>query len=536
MTGNEIKLIRITPKMIAISFSLLVVGVMEVALLLLVMPIVNLMIIPDKASDDVYIEFLKNIFKFENNLYLLIIFLSFLLIKLILASISLKMMSNYLFMEKHRNSEIIFSEYIESTFQRRGVLNLLTTELNQLLQFYYQPYFIILSEAIILFAISLAVVFQLGAPAIATLFFLLLLGVIYQMTLRKSMRKIGEKRIFAEDARVELIESASKAFPEIKYFRKERWIRKQYSLLTESLKNLEARHFFVIQMPRIFLEVIAILTLIVFSWFFYIINGSASEELAGAIALFSVALFKALPSLRRVAVSMQNFSYSGPAVRSTFEFRKQLCGDPLSSSETKRKTISNEERIILSHGEVQLKRKNFRKVFGAYSFEKGSCYLIHGRSGTGKSSYLQFLIDKFTETYPGNVAALCRQDNILFPGTILRNIQLSEAELDPVSWKKLNWACDIAKVDWEPLDDLLKRETSLVSNSLSGGQVQRVCIARALFHATNVIFLDEFTSALDANMEKSVVRNIINSGLTVIMISHSRQILEMSGISKICLE
>lgn len=536
MPKSEFKLISVTPKMIAISFSLLIVGVIEIAILLLVIPIVNLMITPEKKFDSLYIGILKDLFKFEDDFYLLIIFLLLLFAKLILATISLRMMSNYLFTEKHRNSKKIFNDYVQSDFQRRGVLNLLTTELNQLLQFYYEPYFIILSETILLFAICLATVYQLGMPAIATLFCLLIVGSIYQMTSRKSMRKIGEKRLSAENSRVELIEATSKAFPEIKYFKKNIWISEQYSLQTECLQALESKHSFVIQMPRIFLEIIAIFALLIFSAFYYQMHGNTAQELAGAIALFSVALFKALPSLRRVAVALQNFSYSGPAVRKTYEFRKQICDNPLSVTEMNLQNPDNENAIILFHGKVQLKRRAFNKVFEAHSFQKGSCYLIHGRSGTGKSSYLHFLVDKFTATYPESVAALCRQDNILFPGTILRNIKLSEHELNPDSWKKLAWACDIAKVDWEPIDVLLKREVSFVSNTLSGGQVQRVCIARALFHAKDIIFLDEFTSALDVNTEQSVVRNILNSGLTVIMVSHSPHILGMKGINKICLD
>ena len=57
---------------------------------------------------------------------------------------------------------------------------------------------------------------------------------------------------------------------------------------------------------------------------------------------------------------------------------------------------------------------------------------------------------------------------------------------------------------------------------ISGGQIQRIAIARALYNSSEILILDEATSALDQDTELKVMNNIINNlkGITLIVIAH----------------
>ena len=64
---------------------------------------------------------------------------------------------------------------------------------------------------------------------------------------------------------------------------------------------------------------------------------------------------------------------------------------------------------------------------------------------------------------------------------------------------------------------------------LSGGQIQRLAIARALYGRPQILILDEATAGLDSNSEQEIIKNLINfkPKMTILIISHNRQILNV---------
>ena len=66
-------------------------------------------------------------------------------------------------------------------------------------------------------------------------------------------------------------------------------------------------------------------------------------------------------------------------------------------------------------------------------------------------------------------------------------------------------------------------------HSLSGGQVQRICIARELYRNPSVLFLDEVTSALDIVSEREIKATLsrLKGKLTVVMVTHSQNLFDL---------
>jgi ABC-type bacteriocin/lantibiotic exporter with double-glycine peptidase domain len=65
-------------------------------------------------------------------------------------------------------------------------------------------------------------------------------------------------------------------------------------------------------------------------------------------------------------------------------------------------------------------------------------------------------------------------------------------------------------------------------NKLSGGQIQRIGLARSLYNNPSVLFFDEFTSALDDKVEKEILHDInkLKQNKTIFIISHKKSIIE----------
>lgn len=170
--------------------------------------------------------------------------------------------------------------------------------------------------------------------------------------------------------------------------------------------------------------------------------------------------------------------------------------------------------------------------------EKGKVTALVGESGCGKSTLIKLMLgfyipQKGTLTLSGhNVKDMDNQDWLrhcgvvmqearIFSGTILENISLSEEESD------LDEALSILetvgmKSFIETLPMGVHTKIGVAGIELSGGQKQRLMIARALYKKPDLLFLDEATSSLDANNERSIVSNInaFGKGKTIVIAAH----------------
>nr|WP_314494786.1 peptidase domain-containing ABC transporter [uncultured Chryseobacterium sp.] len=163
---------------------------------------------------------------------------------------------------------------------------------------------------------------------------------------------------------------------------------------------------------------------------------------------------------------------------------------------------------------------------------------IVGASGSGKTTLLKLLM-KFYEPNEGEIrigstqmknisprfwrdqCGVVMQEGYVFNDTIANNIAVGE---DYVDKAKLRKAVEIANIK-DFIEDLPLSYNTKIGNEglgVSGGQKQRLFIARAVYKSPEYIFFDEATSALDANNEKVIMENLEQffEGKTAIVIAH----------------
>jgi ATP-binding cassette subfamily B protein len=178
-----------------------------------------------------------------------------------------------------------------------------------------------------------------------------------------------------------------------------------------------------------------------------------------------------------------------------------------------------------------------------FSIPRSAMTGIVGKSGCGKSSIASLLmgiypprkgrilinncdINQFNKNHLRRVLALVPQQPELLTGTILEN--LSPGERDPDTDRIMQIAEQTGLTGFlNSLPGGIYTEVGEQGFTLSGGERQRIAIARALYRNPEILILDEFTSALDAEAEKEMIKLILpmrNQGMTLIIISHKLQI------------
>jgi ABC-type multidrug transport system fused ATPase/permease subunit len=158
------------------------------------------------------------------------------------------------------------------------------------------------------------------------------------------------------------------------------------------------------------------------------------------------------------------------------------------------------------------------------SLREGEIAVLHGASGIGKSSLLN-LIAGVVEPVTGVVRvdrtkiAYVPQEIPLLDDSIRNNLLFG---LPEKSDEDLMQALSAARLDEFVLAQLLGLETGVGDNGVlfSGGQRQRLGLARAVLRGSQLLLLDEATSALDEENERQVLENLSASGKAVLLVTH----------------
>ena len=219
---------------------------------------------------------------------------------------------------------------------------------------------------------------------------------------------------------------------------------------------------------------------------------------------------------------------------------------PLIDNENKIKELENAKELKISKGEIRFEKVNFKynkdegEVLNDIDIfiEGGEMTSLVGHSGAGKSSLLN-LIPRFYDRDDGDIKidnqsiyktkirslrsniSLVAQDITLFDDTIRNNILYANPD---ASNEELNEAAKFS-YSKEFIEKLPNKFETLIGENgirLSGGEKQRISIARAMLKKSSIILLDEATSSLDSDTETKIQEAIklLTNNKTTLVIAH----------------
>lgn len=276
-----------------------------------------------------------------------------------------------------------------------------------------------------------------------------------------------------------------------------------------------------------------------------LLGGFSIDEIIPNLSVFALGAFKILPSVSGIASDVNTIVFNKPALDSTYieiqainNFKIKVEEYTLEKQDSSK--IQFQNKIQIMDASWKYEDGNEFVLDGlSMEIEKGEAVAFIGPSGAGKTTLADVLLGLFRPekgkilvdgndifSYPkqwASIVGYVPQNVFLLDNTIRNNIAfgVNEDEIDDeLIWKLLEQAQ--LKEFVESLPEKLDTMVGERGIKFSGGQRQRLAIARSLYHNPEVLILDEATSALDNDTEQAVMDAIesLYGVKTLIIIAH----------------
>lgn len=442
------------------------------------------------------------------------------------SSISKELISKYLMMSYEKYFKLQSSEIL------RNVM----IDTNRFISGVTLPVIYLISEFLIIVGISFILIMQIGFSSLSIIFVFASFGLIYIIFSKKIIKKLGDSRSSIDANIIKFSSEALKGIREIKLNKVENFFLNFFNKIFDKNARVMTNFFTFQAAPRLGIEVILVIFLSL-TMFIFVLKDFETSKIISTLGLFTVAALRLIPSVNKIITSQQNIRFNHIAM-------KTITND-----------LKDEKNIVTDFKDFQkfvkvIEIKNLRFYYDKDNYVldsinlkilKGEKIGIVGKTGSGKSTLVdiisglitsyegEILIDdkKFDPNFTkwGKDFAYVSQSSFLFNDSFKFNITLN----DNPNNDQINKVLEIVVLD-DFVRNLDKNLDTIIGENainLSGGQIQRIGLARALYNKPKLLILDEAFSAMDTGTEEKVLKNIFENykDMTIINIAHKGESL-----------
>ena len=401
----------------------------------------------------------------------------------------------------------------------------------------------ILDSIMILTLLSFLLFVQIKTTFIVIMFTGIIIFATYRY-LKNKISDLGVKREKYNFIHLKNIMQAFEGIKEIKIFQKEDEISKNFNNNSKNVKHINWLVMFLNETPRLFFELISIISFLIILLFFVKLDYSFVEIISYFTLILAV-FIRVMPSINRLVVSYINITVNKKSLNVIFEELLENTTLELNKPQTCKK-IHFDKSIVIKNLTFYYEN-NENKIFDKFNLEikKGEFIALIGATGSGKTTLIDLIAGLLS---PNGGEILSDDENIENNknswldkvGYVPQNIFLNDDSIE----KNIAFTTEEEKVDKNKVVEVAKQSqiyefiTSIKDGlntivgergaKLSGGQKQRIGIARALYNNSEILILDEFTSALDIKTEEEILQELskLKKDKTIIISTHKSDILK----------
>lgn len=395
------------------------------------------------------------------------------------------------------------------------------------------------------------------ATLFVILYFTIIIGIL-QIAISRALKKSGIGAAEGNMDSVVVVDDTVGAYREITIFNRQSFFVEKFYAVRFRLAASMGMMNFLAGMPRYVVETALMLGVVMFVGVQFVTGQLASGlVIVGVFLTGGVRIMASLLPLQNSAANAKTQSEQSLLAHQLLQEIEETSGKSDDAELTPPSTSRRPSARTRSGLSVAVKEVDFRypgsttlalkKI--SLNIEAGQHVAFIGPSGAGKTTLVDLILGLLEPTagtvqigsqvlsrrkpLPENLVAYVPQSPGMVSGTIAENVALG-TPADEIDVERVAEALRSAHLS-EFVNSLPEGIFTLVGsqgNSLSGGQIQRLGLARALYVKPKLIILDEATSALDASSEAFISQSLKELGkdVTVIVIAHRLSTVQHSDV------
>ena len=546
---------------------ILIGGILETLGVSMMLPLVQAIMSPDEIMENELVGWIAALLHIDSSRNLI-----------------LWMLGVTIFLFIFKNAYLLFQTYVQNTFVTRNRNRMISRVMREFLNRPYEDYLgadiptvfrltdsdipnafqlilvLIQMTTEIVVAVSICLVLVVWvSPAISVGCGALFLGMTLMITkvLKPRLNAIGKKNQAIQSRIAKWRIQSIYGLKDVKVLHREEFFVRNYYESGAVGANVARNYAVMNNTPRLLIETVFIAAMLSFI-FLFIVQGGDITLLFSQLTAFAAAAVRVMPATNRINTYLSEIAYAQPCLDYLYENLTENMKQDVNGSvtgltgeqEQEKEPLTLEDKIVLDH--ISFTYPNTDKpIFTDAHMEvrKGQSVGIMGPSGAGKSTIVDILLG-LLHVQAG--AITCDGKNIFenYPswlskiGYIPQSIYL----IDESIRDNIAFGIDADKIDdhriWEVLEEAQLKsfveelpeglETTIGDRGvrISGGQRQRLGIARALYHNPEILVFDEATSALDGDTEAAVMEavNSFHVKKTMVIIAHRLNTIEKCDI------
>lgn len=543
---------------VLIAFGNVIASLIETIALVSVMPIVNLIVSGDLKAVDPKLLLISE-FLGKPNFYNFLVYLTFFSIFLLFFSICFSTLMQWIIQMyrikcQNRLGELLSFSLINAPYEWHisknstknahylfnDVLVWSSGGINSILSFF--------SNASLLIFVCIVIIYSMGFQGFLGL---VLMGCLAFLII-KSINPIIQKKSFEQREyhanSYSIISEILFAIKDIKLSKKLKYFMSQYidqfSLYGKAmgwikiLQTLPSLTFIFIGQCTILLTAI-----------FMLKSGMKGAEIATNIALIILIVGRGIPATNKILNDYVSFSNAMPSLKSLINLHNEI--KIINPRDLIRRKNRKLNWNILNFKDVSFKYKNQKvNVLKKVNLElkRGKTYCFVGKTGSGKTTLLDLLLGLLSPTEGKilldgiplnkniiddwqNLIAYVPQNTVILNKNLYNNISLGSLETE-MNENKINNLLKSLDLHGEIFKNFKKSTLGEFGKKISGGQRQRLSLARALYKNSPILILDEITSALDTTTEDKIIKVIkkLKNKVTIICVTHKPAFLQIADV------
>ena len=377
----------------------------------------------------------------------------------------------------------------------------------------------------------------------------LIFSISFYFFIRKRITKWGTERLLQSGIKQKALNQAFQGIKDIKVYNVEKFFINFFHKSLSKLLRMNILNGMVKSLPRLLIEFLGVFVLVVLVGILFSSENFSTDEIITSLSLFALGIIKILPSVSKILGAVQSVKYMQPSVEFVYnEFKTEnFLNKNYNSTNDKNVNffINSENNLIINNVSFNYTTGPKRLNDVTLDIRENEIFGIIGESGSGKSTLINLILG-LLKPNSGNIQinkidihenikswqkniGLIPQHIYLTDDTIINNIGFG-LDINDIDIKRVEKCIELAELT-SFINNLSDGLNTLVGErgvKISGGELQRIGIARALYKDPKILILDEATSALDINTEKNILETIssLKTDKIIIIVSHRKSIFE----------